>query len=186
MSCHPPARLRRAALVVLLASCVPAWAATTPGEPKDVALRRTVTGTVTAVDPATRRLTLKGARGPATYRIDPKVTDMEQLKVGERVRVDVVAALVLTLRRGGKEMQEQVEKEVLARSGEPVAGGTTVVTKVLAVDRKAQTVRLKGPAGRVEDFRIQDGADLVGVRVGDQVVAVLHEAVVVGWEPSSR
>lgn len=177
---------RRAALAVLLVSCVPAWAATTPGEPKDVALRRTATGTVAALDPATRRLTLQGARGKATFRVDPKVQDIEALKVGERVKVDFVAALVLTLKRGGKEVQEQLEKDLLARGGEPVARGTTVVTKVLAVDRKARTVRLKGPAGRAEDFRIQDEADLVGVRQGDQVVAVLHEAVVVGWEPAPK
>jgi Cu/Ag efflux protein CusF len=85
-------------------------------------------------------------------------------------------------------VQEQVQSEAQARAtaaagpGVPVAQGTTVVTKVIAADRSARTVRLKGPGGRVADFRVQDEADLVGVRPGDQVVAVLHEAVVVGLE----
>jgi Cu/Ag efflux protein CusF len=67
-----------------------------------------------------------------------------------------------------------------------VPSGTSVVTRVLAVDRAAQTVRLKGPEGRVADFRIQDPADLVGVREGDRVVAVVHGAVIVGLEAISR
>ena len=180
---------RRAAHVVLRASCAgAAQAATTPGEAKDVTLRLSAVGTVAAIDPAARQLTLKGERGLARYRIDPKVDRLDQVKVGERVKVDYVAAMVLTLKRGGRQMQEQVEGELRARSepGQPVALGTTVVTRVLAVDRAAQTVRLKGPQGRVGDFRVQDQADLVGVRAGDQVVAVLHEAVVVGLEPASK
>jgi hypothetical protein len=189
---HSRLRARRDVLAVLLACCATglARAATTPGESKDVALRRSAVGTVSAIDAAARRLTLKGARGAASYRVDPKVVGLDQVKVGDRVKVDYVAAMVLTLKRGGKEAQEQVESEQRARSasepGQPVAVGTTVVTTVLAVDRGAQTVRLKGPEGRVGDFRIQDKADLVGVRAGDRVVAVLHEAVVVGLEPASR
>ena len=179
---------RRAALVVLACCMGVARSATTPGEPKDVTLRLSAVGTVAAIDSTGRQLTLKGERGLARYRIDPKVDGLDRVKVGDRVKVDYVAAMVLTLKRGGKDMQEQVEGELRARSepGQPVALGTTVVTKVLAVDRGAQTVRLKGPQGRVGDFRIQDKADLVGVRAGDQVVAVLHEAVVVRLEPASK
>jgi Cu/Ag efflux protein CusF len=166
-------RPRRVMLAALLAACWSAWAATAPGEPKDVAMRLKATGTVTAIDAAARRITVKGPGGPVNYRLDPKVDNLAQVKVGDRVKLDYVAALVLTLRRGGKEVRPQAESE---------AQGTTVVTKVIAADRSARTVRLKGPGGRVADFRVQDEADLVGVRPGDQVVAVLHEAVVVGLE----
>ena len=189
----PSTRLRpgrRAVLTALLAACAcgPAWTATTPGEPKDVAMRLKATGTVTAIDAPARRITLKGSSGPVSYRLDPKVDNVAAVKVGDRVKLDYVAALVLTLRRGGKEVQEQAEAQAQARAtaaadpGTPVAQGTTVVTRVVAADRKARTVRLKGPSGRVADFRVQDEADLVGVKPGDRVVAVLHEAVVVGLE----
>jgi len=189
MPSTPCCRARRVALTALLAACAlgPSWAATTPGEPRDVAVRLKATGTVTAIDPTARRITLKGAHGAVTYRLDPKVDNLAQVKVGDRVKLDYVAALVLTLRRGGKEVQQQAESEAQARAaasapGVPVPQGTTVVTRVVAADRSARTVRLKGPEGRVADFRVQDEADLVGVRPGDQVVAVLHEAVVVGLE----
>lgn len=179
--------------ILVLALCLPGagvLAATTPGEMKDVTLRLSATGTVTALDPAARRLTLKGPRGEARYRLDPRVGNLEQVHVGDRVKVDYVAAMVLTLKRGGKEAQAQAESEAQeragAQAGSPVPLGTTVVTRVVAVDRAARTVRLKGPEGRVADFPVQDAADLVGVKPGDSVVAVVHEAVVVGLEPLSK
>jgi Cu/Ag efflux protein CusF len=187
-----PVPARRVLLVSLLAATLPrrALAATTPGEPKDVALRLSATGTVAAVDAGARRLTLKGTRGEAVYRVDPKVDKLAAVKVGDRVKIDYVAALVLTLRRGGKDAQAAAEsaaqQATAGGGGAVVATGTSVVAKVLAVDRGRQTVRLKGPEGRVSDFRVQDPADLVGVRPGDRVAAVLHEAVVVGLEPASR
>lgn len=185
-------RTRRTLLAALLAAgaCGGAFAATTPGEPKDVALRLSATGTVTALDAVARRLTLKGTRGEASYRVDPKVDNLAAVKVGERVRIDYVAAMVLTLRRGGPEARAAAEAQAQERApggpGTVVATGTSVVTQVLAVDRAKQTVRLRGPEGRVADFRVADPADLVGVKAGDQVAAVLHEAVVVGVEPVSR
>jgi len=186
---HP---VRRTVLACLLAAGLSwrAQAATTPGEPKDVALRLAATGTVVAIDPAARRLTLRGTRGQASYRIDPKVGGLDTVKPGDRVKIDYVAAMVLTLRRGGKDAQAaaeaQAQERVTGGPGACVATGTSVVTKVIAVDRAKQLVRLKGPEGRVADFRVQDAADLVGVKAGDQVAAVLHEAVVVGLEPASR
>lgn len=177
------------ALALCLAA-VGAPAATTPGEMKDVTLRLSATGTVTALDPAARRITLQGPRGAARYRLDPRVTNLEQVHVGDRVKVDFVAAMVLTLKRGGEEARARAESEAKERAsaqpGVPVPLGTTVVTRVLAVDRQARTVRLKGPEGRVADFAVQDAADLVGVKPGDRVVAVVHEAVAVGLEPLSK
>ena len=177
---------RRVVLLVLMAGG-PVRAATTPGEAKDVALRLSATGTVVAVDAAARQLTLRGVRGAVRYRVDPKVDNLAKVKAGDKVKIDYVAALVMTLKRGSsKEVQQQAQGEAQARAasspGTPVPEGTTVVTRVVSVDRSAGTVRLKGPQGRVSDFRIQDKADLAGVRAGDQVAAVLHEAVVVGLE----
>lgn len=189
MAIVPGPSLRPALLAAALLCAWPlaGHAATTPGEMKDVVLRLKTTGTVVALDPAARSLTLKGQRGQATYRLDPKVGNLADVKVGDRVKIDYVAAMVMTLRRAGKEEADTPPQPAAAPPTDTVvATGTTVVTKVLAVDRKARSVRLKGPQGREADFRVKDAADLVGVRVGDRVAAVLHEAVVVGLEPASR
>jgi hypothetical protein len=175
---------RRSILFFLSAAGLGASAATTPGEPKDVALRRKATGTVTAVDPAARRLRLKGARGEAGYLVDARVQNLEEVHPGDRVRVDYVAALVVTLKRSGPELS--APRSPAASEGSPVPVGTTEVMKVLAVDRGTRNVRLQGPRGRSADFRVQDPADLVGVRAGDRVVVVIHEAVVVGLEALAK
>ena len=186
-----PFLARRSVVAALLVAALPwaAAAATTPGEPKDVAMRLSATGTVTAIDAGARRLSLKGPRSEASYRIDPKVP-LDAVKVGDRVKIDYVAALVLTLKRGGADAQAAAEREAQERAtsapGQVVATGSSVSATVLAVDRAKQTVRLKGPEGRVSDFRVQDAADLVGVKPGDRVAAVLNEAVVVGLEPAPR
>lgn len=185
---------RRALLGAALLAAWPcvALAATTPGDFKDVAVRLTATGTVTAIDVERRRLTLRGRRSEAVYRVDPKVGDLQGVKVGDRVKIDYVAAMVVMLKRGaGQSAQGEAQGQAQLppsphEPGAVVATGTTVTTRVLAVNRKARTVRLRGPEGRVADYTVQDAADLVGVRPGDQVAAVLHEAVVVGLEPASR
>jgi hypothetical protein len=181
-------RVRRTALAAILAACMP-WpvpAATTPGESRVVAMRLEATGTVSSLDAGARQLTLKGPRGDASYRVDPQVMNLAQVQVGDRVRIDYVADLLVTLRRGGKEPAQQPRNEAQARAGLPVPVGTRVVTKVVAVDPAGRTVRLEGPQGRVADLRVQDQADLVGVRVGDRVVGVVQGAVVVGLEPASK
>lgn len=171
-------------LAFLLAAALPAAQALRLGEQAESARRATATGTVTAVDAAARTLRVKGQRGEFTFRLDPKVRDAEQLKPGDKVKVDYVVAFAMTLRRGGENSRAKVEAEAEARRQADGAGASgpvpiTIVTKVLAVDRGAGTVRLKGPEGREVSFQVRDKADLAGVRVGDQVVAVVYEAVAV-------
>lgn len=188
---HPA---RRALLVAALLAAAPlagVRAATTPGEPKDVAMRLKAAGTVTAVDTRKRTLTLRGRGRDATYRVDPKVANLDQVKVGDRVKIEYVAAMMMMVRRGSVSDQQAAQADAQQPvtpqpSGAVVATGTTVTARVLAVDRKARSVRLRGPEGRVADYHVQDAADLVGVRAGDKVGAVLHEAVVVGLEPASK
>ena len=176
--------VRRSLLAALVALASGGWAATTPGEPKDVAMRLKATGTLVEVDATGRRLALKGPRGVAHYTVDPRVDNLAQFQPGDRVRVDYVAALVLTLKRDVPTLSGP--RTDAAPEGSPVPTGTSAAMKVLAVDRKAQKVRLQGPTGRASDFRVQDAADLVGVRPGDRVLVVLHEAVVVGLESASK
>lgn len=182
-------RSRRGLLGWLALAALPGGAlALTAGDQKDVALRLKASGTVVSVDAPQRLLKVKGQRGTFTYRVDPKVTNLDQLKAGDMVDVDYVAAMAVTLRRGGNEMREQVESEAQVRAVESgqIFRGATVVTRVLALDKGTRMVKLKGPQGRVAEFRVQDVADLAGVRVGDRVVAVLYEAVAVGVVPVPR
>jgi hypothetical protein len=193
---HPasaPIALAIGALLVSLAPAAAAADAAASGlsHTKVVGATVTTTGTVTAVDVAERLVTVKNAKGAERiFRVDPKVQSLENLKVGDRVGVDYVVAVAVALRKGGDGVREKVEDE--AKSHEPTDGKpgmqaarrTTYVANVLAVNRAQQTVRLQGPAGRVGDIKVEDKAALADVKPGDQVVAVVYEAVAVGVRPA--
>lgn len=144
------------------------------GEERVVALRGAASGTVVAIDPAARRLTVRGKLGEGTFRVDPKVGALDAIKVGDDVGLDYVAGIGLTVRRGGGEPRVTID---------PPSGGAgqriTVVARVLAIDTARPSVRVQGPKGRVTEFPVQDKASLAGVRVGDMLTAVVYELVAV-------
>lgn len=193
-------RIRRA-LVATLATAVSMWLATadvalaggTDSEPKMAAVKVSLIGTVTAVDEVQRTLSVKSAQGvERSYTVDPAVHNLEKVKVGDRVRLDYLVAVAVALRKDGAGIREKVEAEAAARAptgGMPavVAGRrTTWVADVVSVDRQRQHVRLKGPEGRVADFKVPDKARLNEVKAGDQVVAVVDEALAVGVTPAAK
>jgi len=164
--------------------------ATAPGQ---VALAHTtrITATVVAVDAANRKVTLKGPRGnklPLT--VGPAVRNLDKVKVGDLIAVEYVEALTLTLKKDGKELRGGNVSEVGARSeaGAPPAGAVArqleVTADVTAVNKKKQTITLKGPEQTI-DLPVRDPEQLKLVKVGDQVQAVYTEALALGLEPAA-
>ena len=193
---HPASVPVTLAIGVLLGTLAPAAtaadaAASGISHAKVAGARVTTTGTVTAVDVAERMVTVKNAQGTErAFRVDPQVQSLENLKVGDRVGVDYLVAVALALRKGGDGVREKVEDEAKShestdgKPGMQAARRTTYVANVLAVNHAQQTVRLQGPAGRVGDIKVEDKAALADVKPGDQVVAVVYEAVAVGVRPA--
>jgi Cu/Ag efflux protein CusF len=181
------------ALGAAFACIAPVAATAAPGDVKAAGVQMSATGTVTAIDPATRKVTVKNAQGvERSWQVDPQVQSLENVKVGDRVRVDYTTAVAVTLRKGGDGIREKVEADaqvkqqpVEGKPGVQVGTRTTYVTNVVSVDRKKQMVRLKGPEGRVADFKVQDKAALADVKPGDQVVAVVYESVAVAVKPAA-
>ncbi|MCG2595459.1 hypothetical protein LZ009_21995 [Ramlibacter sp. XY19] len=174
---------KRAIAAFLLASSVLAAGAITLGEQRITGNRASTSGTISAIDAGARSLTVDTPRGQATYRIDPKVKNLESFKPGDAVRVDYVSRVGLTLRRA---KDAPVEGAVAPKRGQPVGPNTTIVTRVLGVDKARSTIKLKGPQGHVEEYPVADKADLVGVRNGDEVVIVVYELAVVDLAPARR
>ena len=177
--------LQACGIVLAAAAWHPAARAIGLGEERIVTLRSTVRGTVTALDVAGRRLKMRGPEGEATYRLDPRVPELAQVRVGDEVRLDSVAAVGLTLRRGSGPSPKKAGNRALldgAGAGKPV----TALTRVLAVDPESRNLRVRGPTGQETEFQVDDPSDLHGVRVGDQMVAVIYELVAVNILPPAR
>jgi hypothetical protein len=166
-----------------------AMVATAPG--KAVAAERIkMTATITAIDKASRDVTLKGPQGnEVVVTAGPEVKNFDQMKVGDKVNIEYVEALALELKKGGgmPVARSDTAGGGSAKPGEKPAGAAgrqvTVVADVVAVDPKTQRVTLKGPQ-RTVDLRIPDPEQFKLIAKGDQVQATYTQAAAISVEPA--
>jgi hypothetical protein len=151
----------------------------------------TVVGEITQVDAASRVVSIKGPRGQvADLRVDPRVKNLDQVKVGDRVRLTYRVGVALALLKGGDEIRQRVETEGAAsaapgeKPGAVAVAVTTVVANVESINRKKSIVTLKGPSGNLVDVHVRDAKTIAGVKVGDQVAARVTESLAVDVRPA--
>lgn len=183
---------------VLAAFAVPVaaqtGAAVVAKEPGKVGVAETVklAATITAIDAATRAVTLKGPQGrELTVVAGEQVKNFAQLKVGDQVNLQYVEALTLELKKGSTAPVSMTEKAGVAgaKPGERPAGmggrQVTIVAEVVDVNAQTQAVTLKGPQRTVE-LKVKDPAQFKLVAKGDRVEATYTEAVAVAVEPAKK
>jgi len=151
-----------------------------------------LTATITAIDPKTRDITLKGPQGnEVTVTAGPEVKNFAKMKVGDQVNIEYLEALTLELKKGGGMVVQRTTKEGMtgAKAGAQPAGGAgrqiTIVADVVDVDPAKQTITLRGPK-RTVDLRIPDPEQFKRVAKGDQVEATYTQAVAVVVEPAKK
>jgi hypothetical protein len=197
---------RKHSLVALCASLVLGTLAATAGA-QDAPPRKTVeiadakgggtvvsvVGEVIAVDAANRIVSIKGPKGNiGDLRVDERARNLDQVKVGDRVRLTYRLGVAIALMKGGDGIREKVETEGRARTpagdkpGGEVVKTTTVVANVEAVNHKKKTATLKGPEGNLVDVRVSDPQVLKEVKVGDQVAAYVTESVALSVQPVAK
>lgn len=189
---------------ILLAAIVSAFALTQPAisqtgtaamtsSPGKVGVAQTVdlAATITAIDNATRGITLKGPKGAEVQIVaGPEVKNFAQLKVGDAVNVTYLESLVVELKKGGGMKVEKTEKSgaMRAKPGEAPAGAmgrqVTAVGDVTRIDAATQTVTLKGPQ-RTLDLKVRDPEQFKLIAVGDQIEATYTEALAVAVTPAA-
>lgn len=164
-------------------------AASAPGKAAVGVLAR-VRASVTAIDKATRAVTLKGPQGNEQRLVaGPEVRNFDQIKVGDDLVVTYSEALTLELKKGGGAVRQRTDSDDAARAkagekpGAIAARTVTVVADVVAVNPRTQTVTLKGPQHTV-DLRVPDKKQFEGIKVGDQIEARYTEAMAVTMEPA--
>lgn len=148
---------------------------------------------VTAVDAATRTISLKDSDGK-TFDIvaGDEVKNFAQIKAGDQVVVAFVRALTLELKKGGGTVRSTAEVTDSAQAapgqkpGAAVAKRVTAVANVVAVDPKASTISLKGPKGNIVDLAVKNPEHFKVVKVGDQVEVEYTEAVGISVEPAAK
>ena len=183
---------------VLALMGVPSSFAAEHGEkdaPPGGAVGRTVEmqATVTAIDVATRMVTLKGDDGiETTMQVDNRARNLAQVKVGDIVKVAYVQALAWQLSKSTK-MEPTVKVEEAAGRTEPgeKPGGAagrriTMTAQIEAIDTAAGTVTLKGPGGNSRTIKAKNPDNLKKVKVGDLIDISYTEAVAIKVEPAAK
>jgi hypothetical protein len=150
-----------------------------------------VTAKVKAIDATTRIVTLQDAGGhEVTLTVDPAVTRLNEVKVGDEVTAKYRASLLAELRPAtAEEAAHPISAVTVAGKtpkGEDPAGGAgraiRVVTTVEAVDVAAMRLTLKGPMGDTAVVRGRKRENLEKLRVGDTIVLTFAESLAVSLE----
>ena len=165
---------------------------TEPGKGKAVAVVE-MQATVTAVNKATREVTLKGPKGNTeTVQAGEEVRNFDQIKVGDTLKVKYIEALTLELKKGGKAVVGRTESGALDRSkpgqkpGGVAAREIKVVVNVVSVDEAKMQVLVKNDKGETFDLNLRDPAQVKLVKAGDQVEVTYNEAFAVAMEPEAK
>lgn len=141
-----------------------------------------ISGTLAAIDAATREVTLDLSDGNTmSFVAGPEVQNFAQLAIGDLVEIEYVRALALELRKGSTEAPWRIDDDHTIRAvpGEKPAGATRkvvrAVAEVVAVDSERGTITVQGPRNIVE-LRIPDAERLAEIAVGDRIEAAYVEA----------
>jgi Cu/Ag efflux protein CusF len=144
---------------------------------------------VVELDTARRLVTLKGPKGNiVTLEVPAEVKNFDQIRLGDDVVVRYAAAVAARLepatRSGIRERVESTSAASAAAGGMPGAAAqrtVEVLVVITALDAKAGTATLRG-AKRTVTVQIPPGVDIKKLKVGDEVRAVIVEALVLNVE----
>jgi len=166
-------------------------AGTAPGM-AGVAQTVKITATITAIDKASREVTLKGPKGnEVVVTAGQEVKNFASMKVGDQVDVQYVEALTLELKKGGGMVVARTEQKGAAgaKPGEKPAGTAgrqvTIVADVVGVDPATQVVTLKGPQ-RTVDLKVADPEQFKRIAKGDQVEVTFTQALAIAVTPAAK
>ena len=135
---------------------------------------------------------LEGAQG-RTVTIE--VRDRQKLdvvKVGDPVVATYMEAVVIqAVKADGAPGVTTQETRMSSKPGENPAGAigreVTVTATITAIDRKAQTVTIKGPQGGTETIKAKDPKNVEKLKVGDIVDITYAQALAVALDkPASN
>ncbi len=143
------------------------------------------TATVTAVDPASRRVTMVTPEGrKTTFKAGPEVANFDQLQVGDQVKATVTEEVVVFMlgqdeKTVGGEATAVALAPLGAKPGVLVADTVQMVVKVVAIDLRRQRATLELPDGTRKTVPVRQDIDLTKRRVGEELVVRCTEAVAI-------
>jgi len=151
----------------------------------------TLRGTVEAVDMDKQTVTIKGPKRTLTLKVrDPK--KLEAIKVGDPVVGKYYEALAFEVKKPGTATPGVTTQQAVGTSqpGQTPAGAVgeqiTVTATIVAIDKAAHTVTIKGPEGNTETVKARNPKNLDAVKVGDLVEITYTRALAIALDKSKK
>ncbi len=148
-----------------------------------------VTSKVEAIDHKTRVVTLKGEDGQSvTFTAGPEARNLDQVSVGDTVTAEYVQNISIQVlaAKDAEAGAAQVAAAVRTKEGEmpgmAVVGSQVEVSVVEEINIEANTFKLKGPDGVINEFTARDPENLKKAAVGDVVVMTYTQALAISVE----
>ena len=169
-----------------------------PAAPKDALpghfaeARTTATAEVTAIDAAKRMIELRGeGEEPQAYIVDKDVRNLDQVKVGDRVKVDQYVSTSIKILKTGELGDKEVAKIDRSEPGEKPGGVAvrtrTRIERVSSIFPDSKEFLTRNDKGRLTTWKVKDAKDLENLKSGDRVqfTAVSALAVSVAAAPTT-
>jgi len=185
------ARRRSITIPLVLAALALALGCATSKELPKYTDSQTVTSTavVQAIDQTTREVTLRDENGNVfSFVASDQVKNLSQVRVGDTVKVtytESIAIEVKRVERGTPDVNVAATGGSAAPGEKPAANVARTITAsatIVAIDRTANRVTLRGPSGNERVVQVRDPKNLENVQVGDMVYATYTESLGVSVE----
>jgi hypothetical protein len=143
----------------------------------------TATATVSAIDPATRSVTLTGEdNSQASFIAGPEVKNFDQLKVGDKVTAELTERLTVFVRHDSADPTVTHAAALAtapkgAKPGVMVGQVFEITAKVTAIDTENRKATLQFSGGETREVPVRSDVDLTRYHVGDTVVMRVSETL---------
>jgi Cu/Ag efflux protein CusF len=145
---------------------------------------------IDAIDHSTRVVTLRDAAGNVERILcGPEVQRFDALKVGDKVTFQYYESMVYQIAKPGTTpaaAQSGIVRKPGDRPAAAIAQQQTAVVTINAIDAKVPSVTVTSADGRKMSFKVQDAANLQGVKVGDKVEITYTQALAVSVAPGAK
>jgi hypothetical protein len=141
-------------------------------------------GDVLQVDKKTRTITFKNKEGESKFIAGPEITNIDQIKKGDRLSVTYQLAVAIELIKTKSDgVRSKVETNSITNSkpnekpAETIANKTTIIADIVEVNREKKLVSVKGPSGKITTVTVKNAVLLADVKVGEQVKVIYYDAM---------
>jgi hypothetical protein len=179
--------------LLTLAMVTRAWSED-PAKPVVTGQFQKAEATVEAINPTTREVSLRGARGPITVVASPDVKNFNKIRVGDKVVISYYEGIAAQMAKGGSKVTEPAMSTFTypaqggARAGGGVGASVTTTVTIEDVDESTNTVAFKRSDGSVHIIAVKSPNMQQFIRTlkrGDSVEVTYTESVAVSLVPAS-